>query len=154
MRGRKGFTLVEILIVVVILGILAAIVIPQFSNASTEARQASLVSDLQSARAAIELYKIQHKDDMPGVSASFEYCLTECTDIDGVASAGDPGDWGVYGPYLERIPTNPFNDSNSVRIDGAAAGADTDGWRFDSTRGDFQADDIEDCLDGTAHTRL
>jgi len=156
MRGRKGFTLVEILIVVVILGILAAIVIPQFSNASTEARQASLVSDLQSARAAIELYKIQHKDDMPGSgSASFTDCLTDCTDIDGTASAGDPGDWGVYGPYLERIPTNPFNDSNDVRIDGAAAGADTDGWRFDSSRGDFQADDDELSLDGTtAHTEM
>ena len=47
MRANRGFTLVEILIVVVILGILAAIVIPQFTEASTEAKLSSLCSDLQ-----------------------------------------------------------------------------------------------------------
>ena len=39
MRAKSGFTLVEVLIVVVILGILAAVVIPQFSDASTEAKE-------------------------------------------------------------------------------------------------------------------
>lgn len=58
-KTRKGFTLVEILIVVVILGILAAIVIPQFSNASEEAKTSSLASNLQSLRSQIELYKIK-----------------------------------------------------------------------------------------------
>ncbi len=61
MRAKSGFTLVEILIVVVILGILAAIVIPQFTSASTEAKQSALVSNLQSVRSQIELYKIHHK---------------------------------------------------------------------------------------------
>jgi prepilin-type N-terminal cleavage/methylation domain-containing protein len=60
MQAKRGFTLVEILIVVVILGILAAIVIPQFTQASTEAKSNSLASDLQSLRSQIELYKVQH----------------------------------------------------------------------------------------------
>ncbi|MEM9111640.1 MAG: prepilin-type N-terminal cleavage/methylation domain-containing protein, partial [Planctomycetota bacterium] len=47
---RKGFTLVEILIVVVILGILAAIVIPQFTNASEAAKASSVLSQLQTLR--------------------------------------------------------------------------------------------------------
>ena len=47
---RAGFTLVEILIVVIILGILAAIVIPQFTNASQDARESSLLSQLQTLR--------------------------------------------------------------------------------------------------------
>ncbi len=59
---NSGFTLVEILIVVIILGILAAIVIPQFTNASQDARRNSLMSQLQTVRSQIELYKLQHKD--------------------------------------------------------------------------------------------
>ena len=66
MKARSGFTLVEILIVVVILGILAAIVIPQFTSASTEAKESALMSDIQSMRSQIELYKIQHNDLLPG----------------------------------------------------------------------------------------
>ena len=149
----KGFTLVEILIVVVILGILAAIVIPQFSEASTEAKESSLCSDLQTMRSQIELYKIQHNDDLPGAGvATTEQALTGLTDIDGnIAAAAGPG---VYGPYIQKIPTNPFNDLNTIREGGAVAGADTEGWRLDMTTGVFQADDTEVCSDGTAHTAL
>ena len=57
MRAKSGFTLVEILIVVVILGILAAIVIPSFSNASSDAKLANLKSNLQTVRCQIQLYK-------------------------------------------------------------------------------------------------
>src|SRR5688500_19799867 len=65
-RTRKGgFTLVEILIVVIILGILAAIVIPQFTSASQDARRNSLTSQLQTLRSQLELYKLQHLDQMP-----------------------------------------------------------------------------------------
>jgi general secretion pathway protein G len=137
---KAGFTLVEILIVVVILGILAAIVIPQFTEASTEAKLSSLMSDLQTVRSQIELYKVQHNDDLPGDGgATFEEALTGKTDIDGDVAAA-----GAYGPYLQSIPTNPFNDKVSVRIDGNEAGTDADGWRFDATdpnSGSFQADD-------------
>ena len=71
MQAKRGFTLVEILIVVVILGILAAIVIPQFTQASTEAKENSLCSNLQSLRSQIELYKCQHNDTAPAF-ADFE----------------------------------------------------------------------------------
>src|SRR3954447_8781241 len=62
---KGGFTLVEILIVVIILGILAAIVIPQFTSASQEARKKSLTSQLQTLRSQIELHKLQHLDALP-----------------------------------------------------------------------------------------
>src|SRR5258708_1750936 len=64
-RKNQAFTLVEILIVVVILGILAAIIIPRFANASKDARRASLSSQLGAVRAQIQLYTIEHGDQRP-----------------------------------------------------------------------------------------
>ncbi len=147
MKAKKGFTLVEILIVVVILGILAAIVIPQFTSASTEARESALVSDIQAMRSQIELYKIQHLGDaLPGEgTATFEQSMEGCTDINGaVVAVGTPG---AKGPYMQKIPVNPFSTKDPaaflVRIDGAVAGADTHHWRFDTITGGFNADDAE-----------
>jgi general secretion pathway protein G len=161
MRAKSGFTLVEILIVVVILGILAAIVIPQFTNASTEARESALVSNLQSVRSQIELFKIQHNNDMlPGTgTASFMQCMEGYTDKDGAVVA--QGTAGALGKYMEKIPVNPFSTVDAitdpnflVREDGAAAGADTYHWRYDTTTGAFQADDALSNSDGVAHSAL
>jgi general secretion pathway protein G len=162
MRAKSGFTLVEILIVVVILGILAAIVIPQFTNASQEARESALVSDLQSVRSQIELYKIQHIGDrLPGIAggASFNVCMEGYTDKNGVEVA--QGTAGALGKYMEKIPVNPFSTIDTVanpllivRTDGAAAGADTEHWRYDSTTGAFQADDKLKSSDGVLHSDL
>lgn len=152
-RNRaSGFTLVEILIVVIILGILAAIVIPQFTEASSDAKESSLRSNLQAVRSQLELYKVQHNDSYPltANAGDFEACMTQTTDVDGDITGSD------FGPYLQhQFPANPFNGLNTVRVDGAAAGADTHGWRFDSTTGLFQADDSGTCTDGvTAHSSL
>jgi prepilin-type N-terminal cleavage/methylation domain-containing protein len=59
-QRTHGFTLVEILIVVVILGILAAIVVPQFSSASESARQASFITNVKSFADATELYRVHY----------------------------------------------------------------------------------------------
>ncbi|PKL47376.1 MAG: redox-sensing transcriptional repressor Rex [Planctomycetes bacterium HGW-Planctomycetes-1] len=143
MRKRNGFTLVEILIVVVILGILAAIVIPQFSDASEEAKLSTLVSDLQTVRSQIQLYKLQHKGALPGAGdATFSQAMTQYTTADGaLATTQAPGD-GVYGPYLQKIPKNPFNNSDEVS-EGVASppGDDSSGWYFNKTTGAFNAND-------------
>ncbi len=60
--GRAGFTMIEMLIVVVILGILATIVIPQFSNASQNAKENTLKDELRYLRTQIVVYKAQHRD--------------------------------------------------------------------------------------------
>ena len=61
-RARRAFTLIEILIVVVILGILAAIVIPQFSEASDDANASAVRSTLQTVRAQVQLYNFKEGD--------------------------------------------------------------------------------------------
>jgi len=149
MKAKSGFTLVEILIVVVILGILAAIVIPQFTEASGEAKMSSLCTDLQSVRSQIELYKIQHNDAMPGQNniavggthtgtSGFINGLIGYTDINGVTQAG-PGP-NVYGPYLQKVPTNQFNNSNVVEEGVGAPGGNDNGWYFNTSTGAFNAD--------------
>jgi len=141
MKAQSGFTLVEILIVVVILGILAAIVIPQFTEASTEAKTSSLCTDLQTMRSQVELYKVQHNDQLPGSgTASFVDALISYTDINGATAAG-PGA-GVYGPYVQKVPTNAFNDLSTVEIEAGSTslGGGNCGWHFNSTTGAFHAD--------------
>jgi general secretion pathway protein G len=144
MRAKRGFTLVEILIVVVILGILAAIVIPQFTEASTEAKTSSLCSDLQTVRSQIELYKVQHNDLFPSPEAGGASWnrMTQYSDIAGNVNATKTAVF-CYGPYLQKVPTNQFNDRNTIRIEAGAstAGANTQGWVFNSDTSAFQADD-------------
>ena len=138
MKARKGFTLVEILIVVVILGILAAIVIPQFTDASTEAKTSSLCSDLQTMRSQIELYKIQHNDKLPGSGdANFVDAMTDYTSVLGAVVA--QGTDNAKGPYLQKIPTNQFNDLATIGLN-ATPGSNVTGWTFSTTTGAFHAD--------------
>ena len=138
MRKNKGFTLVEILIVVVILGILAAIVIPQFTDASTQSKLSSCLSTLKSMRSQIELYKIQHNDNPPAL-ATFADQMELYSDVDGVTAAvkGTPVSQGgngiIYGPYVQDVSDNPWNDSDIVA---AADGAGV-GWVYDEVEGDL-----------------
>jgi general secretion pathway protein G len=125
--SRKGFTLVEILIVVIILGILAAIVIPQFTNASEDARKSNMRSQLQTLRSQVELYKLQHRDTPPSL-ANFWTQMTTRTDETGVAP--DAGE-DAFGPYLQNQSVNPL--TNQSVVDDAPGVAV--GWVYDENTG-------------------
>lgn len=109
-RKSSGFTLVEILIVVVILGILAAIVVPQFTSASESARSSSMSTVLQTVRSQLELYQVQHNGDYPTLAQMWGN-LTGTTDILGATSGSD------FGPYLQKPPNNPFTNGNAIAVD-------------------------------------
>ena len=105
-KTRSGFTLIEILIVVAILGILAAIVVPQFSGATKEAKRSGLMTMVQSLRTQIEHYRLQHNDDLPNLVANWDQ-LTLYTDVSGNTSPAKVGNF-IYGPYMQLAPKNPF----------------------------------------------
>jgi type II secretion system protein G len=102
---RKAFTLIEILIVVVILGILAAVVVPQFTNAADDANDAAVRTQLQTLRGQIELYRAQIGSDPTLIGA------TGWTQL-------------IENDYLMVAPMNPLTSSTTVK---AAAEAGI-GW--------------------------
>lgn len=99
--SKRAFTLVEILIVVVILGILASIVVPQFVSATTEATKTHIQRNLQEIANQVELYKGNHAGGLP----------TE--DPDDPVQAGS---WGVLvsGDYLREAPQNFYTTSSDI----------------------------------------
>ena len=141
--ARCAFTLVEILIVVVILGVLAAIVVPQFSQASTEANITTLTGNLQTIRSQIELYKIQHNDLLPGQSTTGGNVLE--ADFIAALTTND----GNYGPYLNSMPRNLYiasaDDNNAITCvndpDAVPSGNEGTGWWFNVATVDFRACD-------------
>jgi len=123
---RTGFTLIEIMIVVVILGILAAIVVPELSSASRQARENVLKDDLRFMREQVTRYMIQHDDDPPGYpaggdttqtpdEASFIDEMTRYTDILGNANGSYTNTY-KYGPYLTKIPQNPLTSKSGILV--------------------------------------
>jgi len=118
LQTRRAFTLIEIMIVVIILGVLAAIIVPQFTSASHEARESTLKDCLRYLRTQMIVFKAQHRDVAPGFpncdpsqspdQATFITQMTLCSDELGNSNAV-PTDVFHFGPYLTQMPANPVN---------------------------------------------
>lgn len=120
--ARRAFTLVEILIVVVILGIMAAIVVPKFSNAGMESRENMLKENLRILRTQISIYHVHHWDTSPGYDSAGNPSaqavvdqLTMFTDNDGNTNA-TASEVFEHGPYMSEMPENPLNGQSSITI--------------------------------------
>jgi len=133
LNKNKGFTLVELLIVIVILGILAAIVISRFAGATKESKEASLKGNLRAMRSSLETYKAYSN---AGIYPPIMDDLWKGTATD-VSSK----------TFLERIPQDPFYKKKttyaaSIAFDPTDAATDRDskisgggGWAYDSQSG-------------------
>ena len=128
MGDKTRFSRVKVVIIAVAFGVAARTIAPQFTEASNEAKVSELVDGLEAMRAQLDLYRAQHGDCLPPTDSfvSFEIAMTTKA--------------GQYGPYVKKIPTNPFNDLKTVRFDGEPAGTGKAGWRLDTESGLFQAD--------------
>lgn len=131
-RNRAGFTLIEIMIVVVILGILASTVLPQFGKSQESAQEAAMITSLTTIRSQIELYRLQHGGTYP--DANIVNQLTQKTNFDG-STTGSP----TIGPYIVgQFPANPLNQNlRTVKTTGTAD--DSTGWLYNTTTGAFTA---------------
>lgn len=127
--SKPGFTLVEVLIVVVILAILAAIVIPRYSHATDEAKSSNMFSQLQTIRSQILLYQAEHDYELPTLAQmnGFSALINRSND-DGTIDAAGPN-----GPYLRKAPENLYTESTTVVAPGA--GGSDDGWEYDEDTG-------------------
>ena len=179
---QRGFTLVELLIVVIILAILAAIVVPQFANTTQDANMSALDSNLSNLRSAIDLYAQQHNGVYPGaVAASGGTCAgtagsgganSEAALLDQLAfytnaqgQACTTRDDGVgdtnafpFGPYLKKreLPSNPITGLNALHMVNvgnlAMTATDADGWMYDNVTGKFIANDAALDPNGNAYS--
>jgi general secretion pathway protein G len=141
---RSAFTLIEVLIVVVIMAILAATIIPQFTDSTKDAKTSTVKFNLATLRSQVQLYRTQHNGANPSATLAE---LTSATDLSGTIGTGSTF---VYGPYLREVPTNPFTNSKAVKVitnDPAAAADVTSGagggWLYNVTTGNVWIDQAD-----------
>jgi len=154
MKPVRGFTLVEILIVVVLLGVLAGVVLPMVSGSATSAKESAVAHDLNMLRRYVLIYTAQHREIPPGypdgdrtqtpTEQAFVEQLTMSSNSNGqTAPIGTPG--FPRGPYLQRIPVNPVNHKDTIQVlaDGVPFppdGDDSHGWIYKPTMAEVRAD--------------
>jgi len=151
MVRARAFTLVEILIVVVLLGVLAAIVVPAIGNCGNSARSSSLATNLNMLRRFVLVYTSQHLEVAPGYPAGpdsmpdpnvFEnQALLASNDLGATAPRGTSG--YNHGPYLSKMPTNPFNQLDTVEMlangqNFPATPDNTHGWIYRAETGEIR----------------
>ncbi len=163
-QRNSGFTLVELIIVVVILGILAALAIPQFGTSTKDANESTLKGDLAILRNAVNLYYHEHNSTWPGAvktdgsgtatvaldnPVAYVNQMLYFTDKFGKVSLVQDALY-PYGPYLMAMPDNPLAAAASVPDDSVvttdlgtmtADVAPATGWKFSKMTGKLIANE-------------
>jgi prepilin-type N-terminal cleavage/methylation domain-containing protein len=109
---RRGFTLIEVLMVVTALAIIAGVVVPQVSSVIDDAKNSAMLYDLREISLLIERYRFEHNGNPPDLIENETLVqLIEKTDADGNRGTGPQF---IYGPYVAKIPPNALNGVSRV----------------------------------------
>lgn len=157
-RSSSAFTLVELVMVVTIIGVIAAIAVPRMSNASTRAKANAVEATLSSVRTAIDCYYAEH-NQYPGYDPAtqatsgtdFVNQMTKFSDKQGNTNATKTVVF-KYGPYLRSpFPGNPTNNLKTVHVKVTKAAANpadgSVGWISVLSTGDFGISATDATLD-------
>lgn len=131
-RNRLGFTLVELLVVIVVLAVLAAIVLPKFMNSSVRSKESALKSDLKLMRNALTLFQADTGKFPSTLDDLAQTDKTKVKTADG--NAVSTVDW--HGPYIDAVVTDPisedpFNYDNSTgKVTSSASGNGLEGTAY------------------------
>ncbi|MBN1395243.1 MAG: type II secretion system protein [Pirellulales bacterium] len=147
-RQLSGFTLIEVMIVVIIVAVLAGTIIPRFLGSTDDAKQSLLQHNLHLLEAQIEMYRAQHKNVYPTIQENALPQLTKPTNALGEIGAASGPDY-PYGPYILEPPMNPYDGSKNVvavstpgeEPTGVVGGAG--GWQYDVTTGAIWPNNLE-----------
>lgn len=122
--GRRGFTLIELVIVVLVLGIIAAIAAPRLFDVTTNARENSTRQSLVTIRNAIDLYRASTGIFPPAASLQ--------------AALADSLQGGTFPAAQVGVKAG---DATVRSFTGTFSAAGTNGWAYDETNGNFFVDD-------------
>ena len=110
---RRGFTLIEMLVVVVVIAILAAIVLPKFQDQSRRSKESALKSDLAQIRSSVATFQADtgyYPKALADLAASSAAGVSGAYDASGAAQTITATDW--HGPYITgTIPNDPVSSS-------------------------------------------
>ena len=123
----RGFTLIEVLVVVVILGVLAALVVPRIMDRPDEAKRVAAKADVSAIVQALKLYRLDN-----GFYPSTEQGLGAL--VNRPSTPPVPGNW-KQGGYLERLPKDPWGGDYQYLAPGVKGEIDVFSLGADRARG-------------------
>jgi len=129
-RRSRGFTLVEIMVVVVILGILAVLIVPRVLGRSDEARQAAAKHDIATIMQSLKLYRLDN-GRYPTNDQGLQALVTK------PVSAPAPSNWK---PYLDKVPKDPWGNTYQYLSPGVHGEVDVFSLGADNQPGGTGAD--------------